>query len=184
MRECQDEERRQLTAVGRLCRLASQHRIEQVNLVDRFRWLDPVHRLCGVGPLDRLGGLSGFRLLDRLGRERRLDLVRAVPLVPPGLAVVQRYRSSRPPQARLTRQGSRSPKLLMPGPAGHPRTHLPRRACGLKPRLHGRPSLNSSGGSGRRRLTTGNSQRRPGRYSSIEDVIDVSLLSCRAEAAA
>jgi hypothetical protein len=36
----------------------------------------------------------------------------------------------------------------------------------------------------RRRLTTGNSQRRPGRYSSIEDVIDVSLLSCRAEAAA
>jgi hypothetical protein len=84
VQECQHEERRQLTAVGRLGRLSSEHRIERVDLVDRFRWL---------------------------------DLVRAVPLVPPGLAVVQRYRSARPPQARLTRQGSRSPKLLMPGPA-------------------------------------------------------------------
>jgi hypothetical protein len=46
-----------------------------------------VHRLCGVDPLDRLGRVRGFYFFGWLGRERRLDLVRAVPLVSPGVAI-------------------------------------------------------------------------------------------------
>src|SRR5262249_48930376 len=59
-------------------------------------------RLCGVGPLDRLGRLSGFPFLGWFGRERRLDSFPAVPLVPPGGAIDRHPPSSTAPEARLS----------------------------------------------------------------------------------
>src|SRR5216684_7311322 len=81
---------RWLTAFERLRWIAAEHRIERVNLV---------HRLCGFDPLNWLGRLSGFRFLDRFGSECRFDLVRAFPLVCPGMAVSRQYRAGPSPDS-------------------------------------------------------------------------------------
>ena len=100
MGKSHDEEHRYRTAGSGLSGLAAKHRIERVDLVDRFHRLNPVHRLCGVDPVDRLGRLSGVHVLGLLGSELRLDLVRAIQLVPAGLAIDGQRRSAKPQEAK------------------------------------------------------------------------------------
>lgn len=79
-------------ALSRVFGLHPEHRVERFYSVDRLSRLNLVDRFGRLDPVGRLSRLPGLRVLDRLGRQPRLGILRPFALVRPGLAVHCPYR--------------------------------------------------------------------------------------------